>query len=410
MEKFLVIDDSTTIQKVVQLAFAPYAVEIVPSYSYIEAINSGSQNLPQLVIADASLPGIKGAEDYGELRKRLNNVPFVILIGTYDDVDQASFHRQGFDTFLAKPFDAADLVAAVWSSLGRELGPKNATVGAPPPPPPMQGAEGESDGHQSMPPPPPPMQALDLDDKKPPPPPSSPMSTIDISDVPIEGGTLTSPTPIKLKKPAVPPVKATENIQPPPLMGSDDEEFEDGDDAEDQYSFDLDFEPESSTDAEINHDDQYSDDDLGHTDYSSTDVSEIETEHADSEDLDENDHVVVSIADRDGSAYASIEQEGSFSPPPPPPEEDEAVISGDRFLDPEEDDFLEKDDSEEAPIEDMDRVHGLLEPFLRDEMAKIVEKTVIDYCERHFAKIAREIITKEIKSLSSEKSRLLSEK
>ncbi len=429
MEKFLVIDDSSTIQKVVQLAFAPYAVDIAVANSYIEAINAGSQNPPHLVIADASLPGIKGAQDYFNLQKRLRNIPFVILVGSYDSVDQASFHQLGFHSFLAKPFEAADLVATAWNSLGHEVGPRHTPVGAPPPPPTFAGSGTHSKAKIPLPPlPSPPVPSSAPGQPEPaepiPDPPSSMVNRIDISNVSYEKGSLkqSSPVPISLEDTQPPQDSAghaetteLEDAAPfsmpdQPLSEVPQDLFKES--AEDDH-FGFDQNQESELLANNNYEpeegdyDEHGDYEPDNAEYRSPDMIKFETEMARSETTEL--HTETRSPTDDMPNFSSIDQEGSFTPPPPPPDESSEGLKS-RYLGDDHEEFTSEEEGTSLSLGDMERVQGLLEPFLRDEMVKIVEKTVLDYCERHFAKIAREIITKEIKTLSSEKARLLSEK
>ena len=50
---------------------------------------------------------------------------------------------------------------------------------------------------------------------------------------------------------------------------------------------------------------------------------------------------------------------------------------------------------------------NLLEPMLQEEMEKIVRVAVEDYCRKHFASIARDLIQRELDRLTQDRSRLL---
>jgi hypothetical protein len=50
---------------------------------------------------------------------------------------------------------------------------------------------------------------------------------------------------------------------------------------------------------------------------------------------------------------------------------------------------------------------NLLEPMLQEEMEKLVRVAVEDYCRKHFAGIARELIQRELDRLTQDRSRLL---
>ena len=289
--RFLIIDDSSTIQKVVQLAFAPFDAEIAVANSYIEAINESNYATPTLVIADASLPGIKGAEDYRNLQVKLQGVPFIILIGSYDGIDKSSFVQCGFNNYLQKPFEASELVRSAWEAIGQELPFKGAvpSENLPPPPPVAENTEKQT-------------PVLDLGGED--------TGSHQFNDQP----TNTSSGPLKTT-----------------------EEFAGAEPS---------FNPLA---------------------------------------IDQN-----------------------FTPPPPPPEDPVELSDSIANRSPDKEFSDEPSYTQSDGYEgDRERIQGLMEPFLRDELAKVVRETVEEYCERHFARLARDVITKEIEKLTSEKSRLL---
>ena len=74
------------------------------------------------VLADLKLPGKSGLELQAETRARGSRLPFVIITA-HGDVSsaRAAFQAEAVD-FIEKPFDEADLRAAIEKGLRRELG------------------------------------------------------------------------------------------------------------------------------------------------------------------------------------------------------------------------------------------------------------------------------------------------
>jgi FixJ family two-component response regulator len=72
------------------------------------------------VVADLRLPGMSGLELQADLRARGRKLPFVIITG-HGDVKsaRAAFQSEAVD-FLEKPFDEAELRAAIEKGLDRE--------------------------------------------------------------------------------------------------------------------------------------------------------------------------------------------------------------------------------------------------------------------------------------------------
>jgi len=114
----LVADDSATIQKVIKIAFSRYPIEIIEASSFIGALAATAQSHPEALIIDASLAGAKGPEDFVKLRQEAGQVPVLLLIGTYETVDEAAFRQAGFTQVLKKPFDSGDIIAKMEALLG----------------------------------------------------------------------------------------------------------------------------------------------------------------------------------------------------------------------------------------------------------------------------------------------------
>jgi FixJ family two-component response regulator len=74
------------------------------------------------VVADLKLPGKSGLELQAELRARGSHLPFVIITAHGGVASaRAAFQAEAVD-FLEKPFDEADLRAAIEKGMQRELG------------------------------------------------------------------------------------------------------------------------------------------------------------------------------------------------------------------------------------------------------------------------------------------------
>ena len=138
-EKWLVIDDSATIQRVIKLAFQDFDVLITEADSIHEALRELIKSPSSLVIADAALAGVQSAEDFSRLQQSSPQSAFIILEGSYDHIDESQLRSAGFRHFLKKPFDAQQLLAITRTALGRAIPTKIEAHDPPPPPPPLPG-------------------------------------------------------------------------------------------------------------------------------------------------------------------------------------------------------------------------------------------------------------------------------
>lgn len=113
MTKILVADDSATIQKVIKIAFARLTYEMLEATSYPQAANIMLQpEAPSLMILDANLPGLHGPEGIQKLLGP-QKIPVLLLVGSYDTVNEDVYRQAGFQHFLRKPFESIDIVTYV---------------------------------------------------------------------------------------------------------------------------------------------------------------------------------------------------------------------------------------------------------------------------------------------------------
>ncbi len=136
-ERWLVIDDSSTIQRVIKLAFQDYDVLISEADSCPEAMQEIAKTAPTLVIADAAVAGVQSVQDFVNLRNQAPHTPFIIIEGSYDNIDEGQFRGAGFFHFLKKPFDSSQLLVVTRQALGRALPYRQSNL---PPPPPVSRA------------------------------------------------------------------------------------------------------------------------------------------------------------------------------------------------------------------------------------------------------------------------------
>lgn len=141
--RILVADDSTPIQKVIKIAFSKYQVEILTAGSLSESLKESERAHPELVIADASLPGVAAASDFSRILAKSQGAAMIMLMGTYDSVRESDLRAAGFEVILKKPFDAIELLEACermlpgklsQSGAGSTSTKENAPQSAPPAP------------------------------------------------------------------------------------------------------------------------------------------------------------------------------------------------------------------------------------------------------------------------------------
>jgi CheY-like chemotaxis protein len=225
--RILLADDSLTIRKVVELTFSGSEFELKAVGNGDEAVSLLSEFEPDIVLADAVMPGKTGYEVCEEVKRRPGGrfVPVVLLTGTFEPFDKPRSERAGADSVVTKPFDSQGLATLVRDLVRRAA---EAKASAPPEPPPAA----------EPPPPPPPPPAAELGESTDPtlasPGPfyTAPLASAGPPPPPVDDVFSTTAIPIfsEIESPAPPAARAdfdppTEPLPPmppppPPLTGS----------------------------------------------------------------------------------------------------------------------------------------------------------------------------------------------
>ena len=118
--KIFVADDSVTIQKVIELAFADTGTVIQSATNGDAALDAILASRPDVVLADVCMPGMNGYEICRQIKLNpdLSHIPVVLLVGAFEPFDDSEASRVGYDARLTKPFDASELIDVVWSLVG----------------------------------------------------------------------------------------------------------------------------------------------------------------------------------------------------------------------------------------------------------------------------------------------------
>lgn len=116
----LVIDDSSTIHKMIDLALQSVVVQVAHTQRPDEALLLlPSIPRPDVALVDLGLSIEGGVDTFAEIRAL--GIPMVLLMGSYDAVDDDAFRRAGYRHFLKKPFDAGALIRRIEEVCGRSL-------------------------------------------------------------------------------------------------------------------------------------------------------------------------------------------------------------------------------------------------------------------------------------------------
>jgi len=113
--RILVVDDSVTIQKVVELTFSKEDFVLTQARSGEEAVRKAKETRPDLVLLDLVMPDMNGYDVCAALRAdpALRSVPIILLAGTFESFDHQRATQAGANDFVTKPFESQVLIGKV---------------------------------------------------------------------------------------------------------------------------------------------------------------------------------------------------------------------------------------------------------------------------------------------------------
>lgn len=113
--KILVVEDSPTAQKVINMLLAREGYTIIPASNGGEALQKAEEHNPELVLLDVMLPDTTGYDVLEKLRKNenLKKTPVVMLTGKKGAMDRARGIAAGTSDYLTKPFNPEKLTSTI---------------------------------------------------------------------------------------------------------------------------------------------------------------------------------------------------------------------------------------------------------------------------------------------------------
>ncbi len=109
--RVLVADDSLTIQKVIGITLANSGYDLVECLNEAELLKKIQTNHFDLILLDFNL---SDSQSGYELSKKINSAmpsaPIIVMLGTFDSVDETQFDECGITDKIVKPFESSKFI------------------------------------------------------------------------------------------------------------------------------------------------------------------------------------------------------------------------------------------------------------------------------------------------------------
>ncbi|GAC1476647.1 MAG: twitching motility response regulator PilG [Ktedonobacterales bacterium] len=111
----LVVDDSPTVRKIVQLTLQREHIRVVTAGDGLSALAAVADEEPDLILLDIMLPKMDGYNICQVIRKNMayRDMPIIMLSGKDGLFDKMRGKLAGSTEYITKPFDSAELVQTV---------------------------------------------------------------------------------------------------------------------------------------------------------------------------------------------------------------------------------------------------------------------------------------------------------
>jgi FixJ family two-component response regulator len=116
---FLLDDDQSVLAALGRMLRAG-GFQVLASGSAVEFLATHDPDVPGCLVADVRMPGMSGLELQRALRERGSQRPIVFITGQGDIPTTVQAMKAGAVTFLSKPVQRAELVAAINEALARD--------------------------------------------------------------------------------------------------------------------------------------------------------------------------------------------------------------------------------------------------------------------------------------------------
>jgi CheY-like chemotaxis protein len=119
--RILIVEDSVTMRKVMEMTFAGENAELLAVESGELALQQGRDFGPDVAFIDASLPGLDGYEVTRAIKSdpQLAGTSVILMASQHRPLDEARASEVGADSHILKPFDTQEAIDKATDLAGR---------------------------------------------------------------------------------------------------------------------------------------------------------------------------------------------------------------------------------------------------------------------------------------------------
>ncbi|WP_419771053.1 MAG: response regulator [Candidatus Marinarcus sp.] len=115
-----IIEDDTSVRKLLEITFKEYEFNFVSSENKKNAMIMFLSHNPDLVIVDLGLPDGDGKEFIKHIRE-ISKIPVIVLTARHDEKEIIAALDVGADDYITKPFSVNELLARIRANLRRNI-------------------------------------------------------------------------------------------------------------------------------------------------------------------------------------------------------------------------------------------------------------------------------------------------
>ena len=120
MSRILIIEDDEDINRLLYKILKKEGHEVIQAYSGTEGKLLLCQEMPDLVLLDLMLPGMKGEELTAYIREeKKSSVPIIVLSAKSGLENKVELLTMGADDYITKPFEPQEVLVRVMAALRR---------------------------------------------------------------------------------------------------------------------------------------------------------------------------------------------------------------------------------------------------------------------------------------------------